>query len=165
MWAIHVILSLRVYRRTASLAVLRHVEVEEVVPSLRHAIPHVALLLLCSHPAIAMFLGYLRAEVILEVLDVERISQFSQLLAAIVLSEVLVRVDREIEVDVLKIEQVAEVLVGRSPHGVELVVGTRPSWTAGIVHGMRKGSRWPRLKEGSGLKSPSRSEGFARWWG
>lgn len=119
-----------------------HAEVEEG-SALGHPVPHhIAMLLLLSGcPAIVMLvlvlvLGNLRAEVVLEVLNVERIGQFGELLVRLVAADALVVADREVEVDVLEVEQIAEVVVGSRPQRVKLL-STRPCYAAAVVHRMR----------------------------
>lgn len=144
----------------AGLAVGRHGELVVVVATgRRHAVVGHDVLLLRRQPrrAIAMLLRmrHYRAELVLQVLDVERVGQFGELLGRVMLVAGRV-VNREVEVEV-EVDEVAEVVLGGSAHGVELLCAG-PCCSASVVdvHHLQ----WAQVLETEGSRREAEKSGF-----
>jgi hypothetical protein len=122
-------------------AELRHAELEEgvAVARLRHATPSHALLvllvllvLLRARPVIVVVVGQdMGAERIVEVLGVQRLRELSrELLGGVVFIQAgVVEINREVEVQVVEVEQIAEVGID-----VPELLSRGPCWIAAVVH-------------------------------
>ena len=131
-WAIYLIWRLgEDWRR--SLAVLGHAIVEEVVGRLRHAMAVDILGLLSSVGVMLVIWGKLRGKLALELVDVERLGQIGELVSSRGGSMSVVPVNVEVQVEIVKVNELcAGKVVGGRVH-VEVVCSS-PRLRSRIVH-------------------------------